>query len=223
MKISIVIPASGSGTRLGGTRPKQFQKLGGEPILKRTLSVFAALDFVNEIAVAVPKEYVQEVESYKIPKPTHIVTGKQTRAESVYAALTALSPETKIVLIHDGCRPFVTCETIEAVALAASFHDAAVACAPVTDTIKQTDQHGKIIATLNRDSLWQAQTPQGFTYETILRAYTVAHKSNTLHTATDDSSLAERLGIPVKIVPSPPSNIKITTPTDMTIAEAFLC
>jgi 2-C-methyl-D-erythritol 4-phosphate cytidylyltransferase/2-C-methyl-D-erythritol 4-phosphate cytidylyltransferase/2-C-methyl-D-erythritol 2,4-cyclodiphosphate synthase len=222
VKISIVIPASGAGLRLGGEIPKQFLTLGGEPILKRTLSVFNSSEIVAEIAVAIPEGYLREVEAYKIPKLKHIITGGETRAASVFAALKALSPLTQIVLIHDGIRPFVTCETIKAVAQAAEKHGAAVACSPVTDTIKQVDTNGKIIATPDRSTLWQAQTPQGFTYDTILRAYAQAQADGVLNQATDDSARAERIGIPVKIVPSPPSNIKITTQTDLKIAEALI-
>jgi 2-C-methyl-D-erythritol 4-phosphate cytidylyltransferase len=204
VKISVVIPASGTGLRFGGEIPKQFLHLGGEPILKRTLSVFDAHKHVTEIAVAVAEEYFHELESYKLSKLKHIVRGSET------------------VLVHDGIRPFVTHEIIDAVAQAALKHGAAVACSPVTDTIKQADAQNKIIATPDRSQLWQAQTPQGFTYETIMRAYTAADTDGILAHATDDSALAERIGVSVHIVPSSPANIKITTQTDLKIAE-FIC
>jgi len=234
LEIKIVIPASGAGVRLGGDIPKQFLQLGGEPILKRTLSIFSRMKIVSEIAVAVPEGYAEEVRDYDIPKLTHIVTGEKTRAESVYAALKCfnadymhsrqnkhLEASDYIALIHDGIRPFVTPEIIEAVAKAAKEHGAAVACAPVTDTIKQVSQ-GIITSTPNRKTLWQAQTPQGFTYETILQAYAAAEENGYLSEATDDSALAERIGTKVHIVPSSPANIKITTPTDLLIARALL-
>lgn len=223
MKVKVVIPASGAGVRLGGDILKQFLHLGGEPILKRTLSIFNALEIVAEIAVAVPEGYLAEVEGYKIPKLRHIVAGKQSRAESVFAALKCLEGNSEtIVLIHDGIRPFVTRETIEAVAEATQKHGASVACSPVTDTIKQVDAQGKIISTPDRSTLWQAQTPQGFMYDAIFRAYIAAEAEGVLHNATDDSALAERIGIHVKIVPSSPANIKITTQTDLEIARALI-
>lgn len=220
MKISIVIPAGGAGRRLGGEVPKQFLELGGEPILRRTLNIFAAMEIVAEIAVAVPKEFLREVETWGISKPLHIVAGEKTRAESVFAALKILR-EKNIVLIHDGIRPFVTPEIISAVALAAEKHGAAIACAPVTDTIKEADS-GEIIATHDRTKLWRAQTPQGFTYEIISRAYEQAAADGVLASATDDSALVERIGIPVKIVESTRENIKITTAADLRIAGALL-
>lgn len=220
MKINVVIPASGTGTRIGGDIPKQFLRLCGEPILRRTLEVFQSCEIVSEIAVAVPEGFRTEVEAYNLPKVKHIVTGEKNRAESVFAALKAFAnaPE-EIVLIHDGIRPFVTHDLIEKVARATLEHGAAIACAPVTDTIKKAGAHGIITETPDRAALWQAQTPQGFTYHKIFNAYHVAHADGTLSAATDDSSLAERAGIPVKIVPAPPANIKITTPTDLKLAE----
>jgi 2-C-methyl-D-erythritol 4-phosphate cytidylyltransferase len=218
--MKIIIPASGAGSRFGGEIPKQFLFLGGEPILKRTLSIFSALESVEEIIVAVCENYFEEVENYKIPK-VKIVSGGETRAESVFFALQSLAP-TKIVLIHDGIRPLVTKKIIEDVAFAAEKFGAAVACSRVTDTIKKVDANGKIISTPDRNSLRQAQTPQGFTYENIFRAYRAAEADGVLRFATDDSSLAERIGIPVQIVEACPSNIKITTQTDLTIAEGFV-
>jgi len=222
VKISVVIPASGAGLRFGGEIPKQFLRLGGETILKRTLSVFNSLESICEIAVAAAEEYFPEIEGYKISKLRHIVPGKETRAQSVYSALKAISGDAEIVLVHDGIRPFVTHEIIEAVVQAVLKYGAAVACLPVTDTIKKVDAQNKIISTLQRNLLWQAQTPQGFTYETIMRAYAAAEADGILPYATDDSALVERIGISVHVVPSSPANIKITTQTDLKIAEAFL-
>jgi 2-C-methyl-D-erythritol 4-phosphate cytidylyltransferase len=127
-----------------------------------------------------------------------------------------------IVLVHDGARPLVKRETILAVARAAEKHGAAIAARPITDTLKQVDESGKIAATVDRSTLWQAQTPQGFRFDVIKRAYETAEKGGYLAQATDDSSLVERLGIPVFVVESPPTNIKITTPADLMLAEVFL-
>ncbi|MCL1842888.1 MAG: 2-C-methyl-D-erythritol 4-phosphate cytidylyltransferase [Defluviitaleaceae bacterium] len=229
MKVKVVIPASGAGVRLGGDIPKQFLEIDGEPVLKRTLAVFNALEITEEIAVAVPTKYLHTVESYGFSKLRHIVPGGENRAESVFAALNcfakvcpaSINPG-QIILIHDGIRPFVSHEIITNVAAAAAKYGAAVACTRVTDTIKQADSHGKIKHTPPRETLWQAQTPQGFTYEIIRRAYETAAAENRLSQATDDSALAEALGIGVQIVESSPANIKITTQTDLKIAEAML-
>jgi len=220
--IKVVIPASGIGARFGADMPKQFLELKGEPILKRTISAFQNLDMVDEIIAAVPQGYAQTVADYGFDKVRHIVEGGQNRASSVYTALKKLPKDTSIVLIHDGVRPFVTCELVQAVADAAKQHGAAIAAAPVTDTIKQTGQNFQIEATLDRTHLWSAQTPQGFTYDIIMQAYHQAEKNGTLHQATDDSALVEALSIPIYIVLSSPRNIKITTAEDLLIAKTFL-
>ena len=237
--IKVVIPASGIGMRFGADIPKQFIELNGEPILKRTISAFHNLDIVDEIVVAVPQGYVNSVEDYGFDKIHHIVEGGQSRAASVYSALKCLPNDTDIVFIHDGVRPFVTCALVQSVANAVNQYGAAIACAPVTDTIKRALKSGsrrafrteqfprggqscEIKATLDRSQLWSAQTPQGFTYNIIMQAYQQAEQNGTLHQATDDSALVEVLGIPVYIVPSSPRNIKITTAEDLLIAEAFL-
>jgi len=220
--INVIIPASGMGARMGADMPKQFLELKGQPILKRTIAAFQNMDFVNEIIVTVPGEYVKSVADYGFSKLRRVLDGGlcQTRASSVKLALDALPQNTEIVLIHDGVRPFVTSELAQAVADAAKIHKAAVACVPVTDTIKKAD--GNMVATLDRSRLYSAQTPQGFTYDLIMHAYAMAEKDGILHQATDDSMLAERLGMPVYVVPSSKKNIKITTAEDLIIAEAFL-
>jgi len=222
-KIKVVIPASGSGQRFGGDVPKQFLEMGGEPILKYTLSIFDELDIVDEIAVTVPAGYSGHVESYGIKKLRHIVAGKENRAASIYEALKcyATTNPDSIILIHDGIRPLVTGELIRNVAAASRKYGAAIACTPVTDTIKEVGESGKIISTPDRRTLWRAQTPQGFTYGVIKRAYDLAEADDCLGQATDDSVLVERLGIPVYIVRGSETNIKITTPSDLQIATAF--
>jgi len=220
--IKVIIPASGVGLRFGASIPKQFLELKGQHILMRTISAFQNIDIIDEIAVAIPPGYTKTIEEYNFDKVQHIVEGGQSRASSVYAALKMLSTDTKVVLIHDGVRPFVTEELVQAIVGAVKKHGAAIACAPVTDTIKQASHNGKIEATLDRNQLCSAQTPQGFTYDIIMQAYQQAEKSGILQKVTDDSSLVERLGIPVYAVPSNSKNIKITTAEDLIIAEAFL-
>ena len=216
-KLKVVIPASGKGTRLGGKIPKQFQLLGDKPILYRTIAAFHRFDSVAEIAVAVPQGYIPMVQDYGFDKVCHIIEGGSDRQSSVFKALKCLSAG-GVILIHDGARPFVSEETINNVAQKAIECGAAIAGVPVTDTIKKVNTNGSIIETPNRNHLWQAQTPQGFTYDIIMRAHT---QYSTLE-ATDDSMLVELLGIPVYIVSGATSNIKITTPEDFAIAKEYL-
>ena len=220
--INVVIPASGVGSRFGADVPKQFLELKGEPILKRTISAFQNLDMIDEIAVAVAPEYAQMVENFGFNKVRHIVEGGQDRASSVYAALKCLPKNTGIVLIHDGVRPFVTRSLTQAVVVAVKQHGAAVACTPVTDTVKKIDSDKKITETIDRSLLWSAQTPQGFTYDIIMKAYQMAEQDDILGQITDDSALVERMGIPVYAVRSDYLNMKITTKTDLIIAEAYM-
>jgi len=221
-KIKIVIPASGIGARFGTSTPKQFLQLQGVDILQRTISVFEQLDAVDEIVVAVPAGYTQIVQGYGFDKVHHIVEGGTNRAESVFCALQMLPKDTKTVLIHDGVRPFVTGKLVYDIAATVKKYGAAVACTPITNTIKQANSNKKIEATPDRSQLWSAQTPQGFTYDIIIKAYEQGTRNNTLHQVTDDSTLVEQLGIPVYVVPASPSNIKITTAEDMLIAKALL-
>lgn len=218
--VSVIIAASGTGERMGAGMPKQFLDLGGMPILARTIAAFNSMEVVTCIAVAVPQGYVKEVTAYGFSKVQCVVEGGRDRTASVYAALLSLPVTQGIVLVHDGVRPFVDEPLVCAVASAAARHGAAVACTPVTDTIKSVDENGRITATIDRNNLWRAQTPQGFTYSTLINAHNNAQAKGI--TATDDCALVERMGIPAYIVPSSPRNIKITTVEDMTIAKAFL-
>ena len=225
IKIKVIIPAGGRGLRLGGNIPKQFQLLGGLPILYRTIDAFQRHKMVTEIVVAVPPDYVQDVKKYGFDKVLDVVEGGNCRASSVNIALRTIS-KGGIVLIHDGARPLVSEEIIKAVAYKTNKYGAAVACTPITDTIKEVsfidadNEHGQILATLNRSHLWRAQTPQGFTYDLIMQAQQDFENIKSL--ITDDSMLVERLGKPVYVVKDSPRNIKITTPEDLILAEAFL-
>ncbi|MCL2840610.1 MAG: 2-C-methyl-D-erythritol 4-phosphate cytidylyltransferase [Defluviitaleaceae bacterium] len=221
-KVSVVVPASGAGIRLGGDVPKQFLPLDGKPILKRTLDVFDTLDFVEDIAVAIPTGYESEVRAYGIKKLRYIVSGAATRAHSVYAALHCLKNHENIVIIHDGVRPFVTPEIIKSVVEATIKHGAAIVCVPMTDTVKIANENNQVQSTPNRENLWRAQTPQGFTYPIITRAYAQAQTDDILSKVTDDSALVERIGISVQVVEGSNLNIKITTPIDLILANALL-
>jgi len=257
MSVAVIIAASGSGTRLGGDMPKQFQMLGGKPVLAHTLEAFNRLDIINTIVIAAPAEYVihtQEIcTKYGYEKVLAVVPGGTNRAESVYAALkklpanivnhdTDISAHTRInnpkfsashnntvkdyaagiVLIHDGVRPFVTDILIKAVVKSTHTHGAAIAGTVLTDTLKEADENGQVISTPSRERFWRTQTPQGFTYQLIMKAYAQGEKDGILPHVTDDSALVERLGVAVQMVEGHPSNIKITTREDMLLGEVLL-
>jgi len=226
MSVAAIIAASGSGLRLGGDKPKQYQSLGDKPVLAHTLGVFDQLDIINEIYIAAPAAYVTHTweiaKSNGFSKVKAVVSGGANRAQSIYKALKEIPEHTGIVLIHDGVRPFVSGELIKAVAKAARIHGAAVAGTPLTDTIKEVDEKGQVLSTPDRKRLWRIQTPQGFTYELIAKAYAQGKKDKILDQATDDSMLVERLGTPVHIVEGHPSNIKLTTQEDLLLGELML-
>jgi len=225
MQVSVIIAAAGSGQRLGGDMPKQFQLLGGKPLLAYALDVFNQLEIIDNIYVSVPTKYVNHTNKianlYGFTKIKKIVPGGQNRAESIHAAIQQLN-NTDIVLIHDGARPFVSDKLIESVVQATKKYGAAVAGIPITDTIKKVDDDNKILTTLDRKILWQIQTPQGFTYEIIQKAYAKGQKDNILECVTDDSMLVERMGHKVQMVMGHSNNIKITTKEDLLLGEIIL-
>jgi len=237
MSVSVIITAGGSGLRLGGRLPKQFQFLGGKPILARTINAFNRSEAVSDIIVAAPADYVTHaneiVDVYDFHKVRAVVAGGENRAASIYAALKMLPRDKSVdtymafktvpvVLVHDGVRPFVSEMLIRTVAEAARIHGAAIAGTPLTDTIKEVNEGSKVVSTPDRKRFWRVQTPQAFTYDLIMKAYAQGEKDGVLPHATDDSMLVERLGLQVTMVEGHPGNIKITTPEDMAFAEMLL-
>ena len=235
MKVFVIIPAAGLGTRMAppsATAPtKQFKELGGIPILVHTLRVFAATPVVHEIIVALRKDEIagfraQLEKQYPeiLRKRLQIVEGGEHRQDSVANALQTLAADPDdIVLVHDAVRPFVTPEIIGSVIQAAEKHQAAIAGWPAVDTVKQVERtaDGAIIkATIPRASVVMAQTPQGFRYDILKKAFDEAAADGFL--GTDEASLIERTGLPVAVVMGSPKNIKITTPADMELAEFYL-
>jgi 2-C-methyl-D-erythritol 4-phosphate cytidylyltransferase len=240
MKVIVIIPAAGLGTRMtsapGGkgkksAASKQFTDLGGTPILIHTLRKFAASPVVNEIYVALRKN---EIEGLKerletqakdvLAKPIHFVEGGEHRQQSVANAITAISAAPDdVVLVHDAVRPFVTEEIIKEVVDCAQKHGAAIAGVPAVDTIKQVERTADgalITATVPRERVVMAQTPQGFRYDVLKKAFDEATADGFL--GTDEASLVERSGHEVAVVMGSPRNIKITTPADLELAEFFL-
>ncbi|MCL2203938.1 MAG: 2-C-methyl-D-erythritol 4-phosphate cytidylyltransferase [Defluviitaleaceae bacterium] len=214
--ICVIIPASGVGTRFGGDKPKQFLPMqNGLSVLENTLAVFEGLEWIHEIVVTVPAGLCPALR----PQGVTCVEGGASRSESVYKALLRLSPQTEIVLIHDGVRPLVGAGLIEKVADAARKYGAAVAGTVFTDTVKEADATGRVRATPERGRFWQVQTPQGFTYKTLLQAY---EETPNLAAFTDDSAILEARGGTVFLVEGARRNIKITTAEDLCIANALL-
>jgi 2-C-methyl-D-erythritol 4-phosphate cytidylyltransferase len=219
-----IIAAAGAGTRMASDRPKQFLLLAGTPVIIHTLKVFEQCESINEVIVVVPAAesagFVSLAAKYGLRKVARVVPGGATRAESVKRGLQAIRAATaEIVAVHDGVRPFVTVEEIDAVVAAAQTDGAAILVAPVTDTIKQVSD-GRIMQTLDRGELRRALTPQCFRYELLRQAYQAA--DDTDPSVTDESVLVEKLGVPVSIVEGSPRNIKVTTAEDLVIAEAIL-
>jgi 2-C-methyl-D-erythritol 4-phosphate cytidylyltransferase len=224
MNVAIVV-AAGKGTRLGGNRPKQFLELGGIPVIIHTLKQFERCREINEIVVVLPGEetdsFLPFAKEFGLQKPMRAVAGGETRAQSVERGL-ALIDEAEIVAVHDGVRPFVTPEEIDRVVAAARATGAAILVAPVPDTIKEI-KSGRVIRTLPRGNLRRALTPQCFRLEILKRAYqTLSEIEAAGGEVTDDSLLAERLGLEVVAIEGSSRNIKITQEEDLVLAEAIL-
>lgn len=223
MKVSVIIPAAGQGRRMEAGVSKQFLLLGGEPILKRTLEVFLNEPSVSAVTLVVPEADVEAVSGEfggGRGKLSEVVAGGKERQDSVHNGLKSLSADTDVVLVHDGVRPFVTPQMIRAAARAALDHGAAVAAIPVNDTLKRVDVRGVIEGGVSREGLWRMQTPQAFRYPLLLRAFDKARQDGFY--GTDEVSLVERLGQEVFVVAGAESNIKITRPEDLALAEILL-
>ncbi len=234
MNIAVILPAAGLGTRMGrgaaektGTSRKQFMLLDGSPILLHTVRKFAALPRIREIVVAVRGEdlpWVQELLEQEFPNGTaRVAEGGNSRQQSVANALALLAADTDLVAVHDAVRPFIDIETIDKVLDEAAGTGAAIVGVVPVDTVKQVAKAtGKAVisATLQRERLVLAQTPQVFRYDLLKRAFATATEDGFI--GTDEASLVERLDVPVSVVLGSDRNIKITKPGDMDLARLFL-
>jgi 2-C-methyl-D-erythritol 4-phosphate cytidylyltransferase len=220
--IIAVILAAGKGLRMGGSLPKQYQKLAGRPILAYTLEVFNQVSSIDAIVVVSDDEEIikADILSYcHISKPISFARGGRERQESVWNALNVIR-SCEIVVIHDGVRPLIQASVIEESIKAAREVGAAVAGMPSKDTIKVVDDHGFSIRTPDRSSLWTVQTPQTFRFSILKEAHIKANQD--AYKGTDDSSLVERMAHPVKLIKGGYDNIKITTREDLIIASEIL-
>ncbi len=219
--LSAILLAAGKSRRFLKRQSKVLSGICAKPVIYYSLSVLNKHPKVDEIIVVASLKNIKEIaliiRKYKIGKAVKVVLGGGERKYSVYNGLKVLSPDTDYVLIHDGARPFINSKMISSSILAARKHRAAVVGVPEKHTIKEIGRR-KAIKTLNRESLWEIQTPQVFKKDIILKAY----QNISGYNVTDDAMLVERLGIRPAVVLGSYSNIKITTPEDLTIAEAIL-
>ncbi len=221
MSVGVVIVAGGKGARLGSDLPKQLLDLGGRSMLQRSVDAFDSHPRLTEFVIVLPEDLVSGGRELIADARSRwqFATGGPRRQDSVQNGLKALSSSVNVVLIHDAARPFVTAALIDRVIHAAVKDGAAVPAVAVTDTVKQVDLDSMTVtATLPRDAIWLAQTPQGFQRAVLDRAYV----KNAGADVTDEGMLAERAGMPVTIVPGDPDNIKITTPDDLARARGLL-
>ncbi|MBI4277163.1 MAG: 2-C-methyl-D-erythritol 4-phosphate cytidylyltransferase [Armatimonadetes bacterium] len=220
--VAAIIAAAGVGTRMGTADAKQFLPLRGRPMLVHTLDAFERCSAVDEVCLVVREQEIARVRRlvahHGLRKVTRVVPGGEVRQDSVYNGLLALEGA-EIVIVHDGVRPLVTPEAVAATVQAAVEAGAAILATKVTDTIKAADD-GVVMQTVDRATLWAAQTPQAFRYALLRTAHERARDAGVV--GTDDATLVERLGQPVRIVPGPPENLKIATPADLELAEAIL-
>ncbi|MEI7836663.1 MAG: 2-C-methyl-D-erythritol 4-phosphate cytidylyltransferase [Planctomycetota bacterium] len=220
MNVSVILPAAGTGSRFGGPTNKIFQPLAGKEMFLWTLSRFAGRADVCQILLVVSpsdaeiiaRRYGAALAAMKVG----CVEGGPTRSDSVRNALARLTDQAQFVCVHDAVRPCVGGRQIDAVFAQAAQTGAAILAEPVVPTIKEVEPSGRILRTVPRQALWAAQTPQVFRRDWLVDAYASGEQ------ATDDAELVQARGHAVFVVPGEPSNIKVTTPGDLAMAEALL-
>jgi len=218
MKVAAIIPAAGQGVRMGSDVPKQFLALNGRPILSHTLDVFHRCDAVDEVVLVLPQDEIEAARHQLLddaPKVKQVVAGGRQRQDSVRNGFQALSAGTDIVVVHDGVRPFVTPEMIGASVTAARECGAVITAVPLT--IKKVNKEDFVERTVDRDGLWRVQTPQTFQYAVLKDAFARAAADN--YYGTDEGSLIEHLGRPLKVITGSELNIKITRAGDLALGE----
>ena len=222
MKVSAIIAAAGSGTRLGAKMPKQFLELGDKPMLAWSIEAFCSSYLITDITVVTHPGFMELAkdiaEGAACSKEIQVVEGGATRQESVFRGITAFEENgASWVAVHDAARPFITPEHIENICLLAAEAGAAIPGIPVPDTVKKVDGDGFIIDTLDRSELVLAQTPQVCRRKDIMAAYQRAEKMNL--TFTDESSLLESAGFHVAVAKGTMHNFKVTTESDLRVAR----
>lgn len=223
-KTGAVIPAAGQGKRMGSEGNKLFLKLAGTPVLVFSLKVFQISSKISEVVVAASRQEISYIENlvqeYELDKVAAVVEGGAQRQDSVFKALQALSPSITRVVIHDGARPLLTVGELNRFLEETRGLKAAVMAVPVKDTVKKVDREGWVIDTPSRETLRAIQTPQVFERLLLEKVHKLAASRG--YYGTDDASLVEWQGYPVKVVQGSYENIKITTPEDLLLAEAII-
>jgi len=223
MSVTAIIAAAGRGERLGGALPKQLLTIGGRAILERSVAVFLEHPAVDEVVVVVPAELAADPPAYlrAASKPLKIVIGGLRRQDSVANGFAAADERADVIVIHDAARPFASAGLITRTIAAAAESGAAVAAVSSRDTVKRAegrDAHTTVAETLPRDTIYLAQTPQAFRRQVLRDALALAATGVDV---TDEATLAERAGHPVRVVAGEETNIKITTPDDLTLGHAI--
>lgn len=221
IRAAVVVPAGGSGRRMGGVR-KQYLELLGEPVLVHALRPFLAHPAVEWIVVALPAEDLADPPAWltALDARIQLVAGGRERGDSVRAALEAVPDMADVVMVHDAARPLVSAEIIDRALAAALTGVGAIAAMPVADTLKEVGEDGEVRGTPDRERFWRAQTPQAFPRALILDAYRRAAADG--FSGTDEAALVERYGGTVVVVEGAEENLKVTRPSDLVLAEAFL-
>lgn len=223
--VAALIVAAGTGSRFGGDLPKVFVPLRGQPLFLWSLRAYDSCPEISRLLLAVSEPYLDHARNLcaaaGLSTPCEVLLGGERRQDTVYASLRAIEAEApRIIAIHDGARPLIDAETIQRSIRLAREHGACVTAAPVTDTIKRASDSGLVLTTPDRGELWRAQTPQTFRYPLLLDCYRRTESEDWQ--VTDDASVVERCGIPVHINPCTDLNMKVTTPRDLTLAQALI-
>jgi 2-C-methyl-D-erythritol 4-phosphate cytidylyltransferase/2-C-methyl-D-erythritol 2,4-cyclodiphosphate synthase len=223
-KATAIIAAGGAGLRMDSPLPKQFGLLAGVPILIHTIRAFCRVTAIDRVIVVVPAAHLERTREllarFACGDLCTVTAGGRLRQDSVRLGLGLVGPDSALVAVHDGARPLVTPGEIERCLAAAAEHGAAILAVAVKDTLKAVDQNGFVRHTVDRQDLWQAQTPQAFRTEILLRAFAAADRDGFV--GTDEASLLEHTGIPVRVVEGSEKNLKVTRPGDLSMAEALL-
>ncbi|KPK79908.1 MAG: hypothetical protein AMJ81_12640 [Phycisphaerae bacterium SM23_33] len=221
MKVSVIIPAAGASRRFGGKQKKIFERLKDRPVFIRSIELFVNRDDVCQVQLVVAKEDLETMQTRYAANigfmGVQLTVGGPERSDSVRNALANVSDQADFICVHDAVRPCVSPLWIDSVFAAAGKVGSAILAYPVHGTLKQVDGRERVAGTLQRQALWEAQTPQVFRREVLIRAYAQADGP-----ATDDAALVEALGEPVAVVRCDPRNIKITTRSDLALAAAVV-
>ncbi len=220
--VGVVIVAAGRGTRVGGDELKQFRWVAGRPMLLHSVQAFMARPDVAMVVVVLPKSHAADPPPWLFQCDVDrllVSVGGRERSESVANGLEDLPDEVETVLIHDAARPLVSDALIERVVVAARGGEAVVPALPVVDTVKEVNEDGHVVRTVDRTRLWRVQTPQGFPRDLIVRAHAEAHRARLA--PTDDAGICEWLGIPVRIVRGSERALKVTEDADFARAEVL--